>query len=125
MKKNLKVLVVDDAKVLRITIKKILEALGHTIVAEATNGYEAIEMYKEYKPDLVTMDISMPEVNGVKDGIDALEQIIAFDKDAIVMMMTSHSEKLMVMDAISKGSKGYALKPISQDRIVAMLDEVE
>jgi len=125
MKKNMNVLVVDDAKVLRITIKKILESLGHTVIAEADNGSEAIKLYKKYKPDLVTMDISMPEVDGIKNGIDALEKIIEFDKDATVMMMTSHSEKLMVMDAISKGSKGYALKPISKDRIEAMINETE
>lgn len=118
------VIVVDDAKVMRISIIKQLEKLGHTIVAEASNGYEAIEMYKEHNPDFVTMDISMPNVNGIANGIDALVKIKEFDSNATVIMVTSHGEEKLVIEAISKGSKGYILKPITQDKLSNILKKI-
>jgi two-component system chemotaxis response regulator CheY len=118
------ILVVDDARVMRVTIVKQLENMGHFIVAEAENGYEAIKKYKEHKPDAVTMDISMPGVNGVQDGIEALEQIKSFDPDAKVIMLTSHGEQKLVIKAISKGSKGYVLKPVTQAKLSDVLAKI-
>jgi len=108
-----RVLVVDDARIMRISIKEILLKLGHTVVGEADNGYTSIEGYKTCKPDFVTMDITMPEVNGIKDGIDAVEKIKEYDKDAKVIMITSHGEEQKVRKAIKAGAKNYILKPIN------------
>ena len=119
------ILVVDDANVMIVTIKRQLEKLGHTVVAEAQNGYEAIEKYKKSKPDAVTMDISMPEVNGIGNGIDALVKIKEIDPDAKVIMLTSHGEQKLVIEAISKGSKGYLLKPVTQDKLADVLGKID
>jgi len=108
-----RVLVVDDARIMRISIKEILIKLGHTVVGEADNGYASIEGYKTCKPDFVTMDITMPEVNGIKDGIDAVEKIKEYDKNAKVIMITSHGEEQKVRKAIKVGAKNYILKPIN------------
>ena len=116
-----KVMIVDDAKIIRITIKKQLEQLGHEVVASVENGYEAILEYEKCKPDLVTMDITMPVVNDIKNGIDALTQIMKIDPEAKVIMITSHGEQRLVMEAISKGSKGYILKPITKDKLENLL----
>jgi len=107
------VLVVDDAKIMRMNIKGILEKLGHTVVGEANSGYEGIEEYKKCNPDFVTMDITMPEVNGILDGIDAVEKIKEYDKNAKVIMVTSHGEEQKVRKAIKAGAKNYILKPIN------------
>ena len=118
------ILVVDDANVMVVTIKRQLEKLGHIVIAEANNGYEAIKKYKKYKPDAVTMDISMPEVNGIGNGIDALVKIKDIDSDAKVIMLTSHGEQKLVIEAISKGSKGYLLKPVTQDKLCDVLEKI-
>ena len=120
-----KILVVDDAKVMRITIKKQLEKLGHEVIAEAENGFEAIEQYKLYNPDLVTMDITMPEVNGISSGIEALVEIRNIDPNAKIIMVTSHGEENLVIEAISKGSKGYILKPIVQDKLQDIIEKLK
>lgn len=118
------ILVVDDVKIMRLTIRKHLESLGHTVVADAENGYEAIQQYKRFKPDLVTMDITMPEIDGIGNGIDALEKIKEFDSDAKVIMLTSHGEQKLVIKAISKGSKGYILKPVTKDKLSDVLEKI-
>jgi len=107
------VLIVDDAKIMRINIKGVLEKLGHKVVGEAGTGHEGVEIYKKCKPDFVTMDITMPEENGIKDGIDAVEKIKEFDKNALVVMVTSHGEEQKVRQAIKRGARNYILKPIN------------
>lgn len=119
------ILIVDDAEIIRVSIKKYIEDLGHTVVATAANGKEAIIQYKEYLPDLVMMDISMPEVDGVTNGIVALSEIIKIDSDAKVIMVTSHGEQRLVMEAISKGSKGYILKPVTKDKFENILEKLD
>ena len=106
------------------TIKEKLKNLGHTVVAEATNGSEALDRYKETLPDFVTMDITMPEVNGVKNGIDALKLIHEFDPSATVIMLTSHGEEKLVIEAITLGAKGYILKPVNEEKIKQVLDKL-
>lgn len=107
------VLVVDDSRVMRSNLKIKLEKLGHNVVAQANNGYEGIEEYKKCNPDFVTMDITMPSVNKINDGIDAVEKIKEYDKNAKVIMITSHGEEEKILKAIEKGAKNYILKPIS------------
>jgi two-component system chemotaxis response regulator CheY len=106
-------MVVDDSLILRKTLTKTLEEMGHNVVAKAKDGKEAISLYEKHKHDLVTMDITMPIMNG----IEALKCIIEEDKNAKVIMITSHGEERLVMDAISAGAKGYVLKPISTQKI--------
>ncbi len=119
------ILIVDDAEIIRISIRKYIENLGHTVISTAENGYEAIVEYKKHSPDLVLMDISMPEVEGIKNGIEALEEIISVDKNAQVVMVTSHGEQRLVMEAISKGSKGYILKPVTKEKFENILEKLE
>jgi len=118
------ILVVDDIKIMRFTIKIILEELGHKVIAEAENGYDAIEKYKMFKPDIVTMDITMPSKNNIIDGIEAFLEIKKIDKDANVVMLTSHGENKLVMKAISKGAKGYILKPITKEKVKTTLEKI-
>lgn len=105
----LKVLVVDDSLIMRRNVTKMLEALGHKVIAEAKDGHEALELYKRAKPDLVTMDITMPEM----DGITAVKELKKIDKEAKIMMLTSHGQEEMVISAIRSGASGYLLKPIN------------
>lgn len=118
------VLVVDDIAIMRFTIKEKLQNLGHTVIAEAVNGNDAVEKYKEFLPDLVTMDITMPEENGVKNGIDALKLIKEYDSTATVLMLTSHGEEKLVIEAVGLGAKGYILKPVNEDKIKQALSKL-
>ena len=120
MADKLKVLVVDDAFITRNVIKKIFDDLGHNVVAEAKNGKEAVELYKSLKPDLVTMDINMPDMNGV----EALKKIIEFDKDAIVIMITSIGQEKMVLEAMEYGASAYIQKVITQHKIEEVLEDL-
>ncbi|MGB5792644.1 response regulator [Poseidonibacter sp.] len=116
----LKVLVVDDSLIIRKKVTKIIENLGHEVVYAAKNGVEAIESYNIKKPDLVTMDITMPDM----DGITAVKKIIENDKDAKIIMVTSHGQEDMVIKSIQSGAMGYILKPISDDKLAQSIGEV-
>lgn len=105
----LKILVVDDSLIMRRNVTKMLEALGHKVVAEAKDGHEALDVYRRCKPDLVTMDITMPEM----DGIASVKELKRIDKEAKIMMVTSHGQEEMVISAIRAGASGYLLKPIN------------
>ena len=116
-----KFLVVDDIAIMRHIIKGHLEKLGHTVVAEAGDGDRALQQYKVFKPDVVTMDITMPAENGVKNGIEALRLIKEFDSEAKVIMVTSHGEEKLVIEALTLGAKGYILKPVNEEKIKNVL----
>lgn len=118
------IMIVDDVSIMRFTIKGHLQRLGHNIVAEAANGDEAIKMYMTSKPEIVTMDITMPAVNGIRNGIEALEKIREIDKNAKVIMITSHGEEKLVMEAVTKGAKGYVLKPITEEKLKLAIAKV-
>ncbi len=105
-----KVLIVDDALMMRKTIEKILTSAGHVIVDQAVNGEQAVQLYKRHKPDLVTMDITMPGV----DGISALAEIMAEDPAAKVIMVSALGQKHKVFDALQNGAKSYILKPLQE-----------
>lgn len=109
----LDIMIVDDSDIIRSIFSKGLEHLGHNVVGVAKDGKEAIEMYAKLKPDLVTMDITMP----VMDGIEALKRILKAHEEAVIIMITSHGEEKVVMEAISSGAKGYILKPITHKKI--------
>ncbi len=116
----LKVLIVDDSLIIRKKVSKILENLGHEVVFDATNGQEAIDAYVKYKPDLVTMDITMPDM----DGITAVKHIMKDDKDAKIIMVTSHGQEDMVIKSIQAGAVGYILKPITDEKLAQVIGEV-
>ena len=115
-----RVLIVDDASVVRMLIKKVLTQADFEGVGEAVNGIDALEKYKELRPDLVTMDITMPEA----DGIQATKDIIAFDAKAKVVMLSGIDQKEMLWQAIKAGAVSYIVKPFENDRILSTLNEV-
>lgn len=102
-----RVLVVDDSTVMRKIITQHLKSQAYEICGEASNGQEAIQMYKDLDPDVVTLDINMPIV----DGNEALKHILAYDKDARVVMLTSEGQKETVVEAMAAGAKGFIVKP--------------
>lgn len=108
------ILVVDDAAFMRMMVKDILTKNGYNVVGEAQNGTEAIAKYKELKPDLVTMDITMPDM----DGISALRQIHEFDPNARVLMCSAMGQQAMVIEAIQNGAKDFIVKPFQADRVL-------
>jgi len=109
----LNILVVDDSLIMRRNIIKLIESFGHKVVGEAKDGREAIELYRKLKPDLVTMDITMPEL----DGLGAVKELKRIDKNAKIIMVTSHGQEEMVIDAIRSGASGYLLKPIKINKL--------
>ncbi|MBM7094184.1 MULTISPECIES: response regulator [Alteribacter] len=109
-----RVLIVDDAAFMRMMIKDILSKNNYEVVAEAQDGQQAVELYKEHKPDLVTMDITMPEM----DGITALKEIKGFDGDAKVIMCSAMGQQAMVIDAIQAGAKDFIVKPFQAERVL-------
>ncbi len=115
--KTYKVLVVDDSEVMR---KAIINLIGEELsfnYAEANDGIEAMEQYKSYKPDLVTLDINMPN----QDGIETLKQIMDFDNNAKVVMLTTEAEKAKIVQSVSLGAKSYIVKPMDKIKAIAKL----
>jgi len=108
------VLIVDDAAFMRMMIKDILEKNGYNVVGEAENGNIAVEKYQELTPDLVTLDITMPE----KDGIQALKEIKEINPNATVIMCSAMGQQAMVIDAIQAGAKDFIVKPFQADRVM-------
>lgn len=118
MAKN--ILVVDDAAFMRMMIKDILTKNGYNVVGEAENGARALEKYNELKPDLVLMDITMPEV----DGIAALKNIKGADPGAMVIMCSAMGQQAMVIEAIQAGAKDFIVKPFQPDRVLEAVKKV-
>jgi len=115
-----RVLIVDDAAFMRMMIKDILEKNGFQVVGEANNGIKAVELYKKEKPDVVTMDITMPDM----DGIDAVKEIKAFDPAAKIIMCSAMGQQTMVMDAIKAGARDFIVKPFQPDRVLEAIKKV-
>jgi two-component system chemotaxis response regulator CheY len=115
-----KVLVVDDSSIMRRNLSTILVSAGHIIVGEAANGETGVKEYKLRRPDLVTMDITMP----LLDGINAVKQIIEFDPDAQIIMISSLDQKRMVLTALQNGARHYIIKPFSPEKVLDVITEV-
>lgn len=115
-----KVLIVDDAAFMRMMIKDILTKNGFEVVGEAADGREAVEKYKELSPDLVTMDITMPEM----DGVSALKEIKQINANAKVIMCSAMGQQAMVIDAIQAGAKDFIVKPFQADRVIDAIQKV-
>ena len=118
MAKN--ILICDDAAFMRMMIKDILTKNGYNVVGEAENGAKAVEKYQELKPDLVLMDIMMPEM----DGIQALKAIKAADPSATVIMCSAMGQQAMVIESIQSGAKDFIVKPFQQDRVLEAVRKV-
>jgi len=115
-----RVLIVDDADFMRMMIKDILIKNGYEIAAEATDGNSALQKYKEVAPDLVTMDITMPEM----DGVDTVKAIIEFDPDAKIIMVSAIGQQAIVIDAIQAGAKDFIVKPFLPERVLEAITKV-
>lgn len=118
MTKN--ILICDDAAFMRMMIKDILTKNGYTVVGEAENGAKAVEKYAELKPDLVLMDITMPEM----DGIQALKKIKEADPSATVIMCSAMGQQAMVIESIQSGAKDFIVKPFQADRVLEAVRKV-
>ncbi len=114
------ILIVDDAAFMRMMIKDILSKNGYTVAGEAENGVKAIEKYNELKPDLVLMDITMPD----KDGIQALKDIKAADPNAKIIMCSAMGQQAMVIESIQSGAKDFIVKPFQADRVLEAVKKV-
>ena len=115
------VLIVDDSKFMRKVLRGMLEKHGYEVRGEAGNGAEALEMYLTARPDLVTMDINMPDVTG----LDAVRNILAEDPGATIVMVTSIGTKDKVLEVIEAGAKNYLVKPFQEEDLVTVLKTVE
>ncbi|MCL6443905.1 MAG: response regulator [Alicyclobacillus sp.] len=108
-----RIMIVDDAAFMRMMLKNILIEDGHDIVAEASDGKAAVELYKELRPDVVIMDITMPEM----DGIQAVKAIRTIHPDANIIMCSAMGQQQMVISAIQNGAKGFIVKPFQKERV--------
>jgi two-component system chemotaxis response regulator CheY len=115
-----RILVVDDAAFMRMMIKNIVTKSGYEVVGEAENGKQAVEKYAELKPDIVTMDITMPDM----DGIEAVKAIKAIDPEASIVMVSAMGQQAMVMDAIQAGARDFIVKPFQQERLLQAIERV-
>lgn len=115
-----KVMIVDDAAFMRMIIRDIVTKNGYEVVAEAENGLQAVEKYAEHLPDLVIMDITMPQM----DGIEAVRQIMASDSNAKIIMCSAMGQQSMVIESIKAGAKDFIVKPFQAERIVEALKKV-
>ena len=115
-----RVLITDDALFMRVTLKNILEKGGYEVAGEASNGRESVEMYQQVKPDLVTMDITMPEL----DGISAVREIKKTDPNANIIMCTAMGQKQMVLEAVAAGAKDFIVKQFQPDKVIEALQKI-
>ncbi len=110
---SLRVMVVEDSGITSKKLQMMLERLGHQVVCMAGTGTQAVELYRQHQPDLVTMDITMPDM----DGIEATRRILEISPRALILMVTAHGQEQMVMDAIEAGARGYVVKPVKEDKL--------
>lgn len=114
------IIVVDDSQFMRLILKEIITSMGHTVIAEAEDGYEAILKYSELRPDLVTMDINMPRMSGVS----ALKEIIKIDPSAKILICSALGQPSMITEAIRAGAKDFVVKPIKESRVIEAIHKI-
>ncbi len=115
-----KVMIVDDAAFMRVSIKNMLTKNGYEVVGEAENGKVALQKYQELRPDIVTMDITMPEM----DGLDSLKAILSVSPTAQIVMISAMGQESMVREAVLSGAKGFIVKPFKEDVLVSALSSL-
>ncbi|MCF7861691.1 response regulator [Candidatus Woesearchaeota archaeon] len=116
---GIKILIVDDSAFMRNMLKNLITSSGGEVVGEAVDGNDAIEKFKQSSPQLVFLDIMMPN----KNGLDALKEIMAINPEAKVVMCTSVGQEKVVMEAVEAGASDYIVKPFKQDDIKAVLEK--
>lgn len=109
-----RVLIVDDAMFMRTTLTTMLSNGNHEVVGQAENGEQAVQLYKELLPDIVTMDVTMP----VMDGIESVREIVKFDKNAKIIMCSAMGQQKVVVEAIEAGAKDFIVKPFEELRVL-------
>lgn len=114
------VLIVDDSQITVRKIAQLLEDLGYRVLGFAQTGEAALEQYRALHPDLVTMDITLPDMSG----IDVVRQILLEDTQALIVMITSHGQEQMVIDSIEAGAKGYVMKPVKPEVLKETIEKV-
>ena len=115
-----KVLIADDSKFMRMIIRKILSKYGYSITGEASNGEEVVEKYAKLLPDVVTMDIVMPKM----DGIEAVKRIMQLDPKAKIVMVTALGQEQLVLEAIRSGAKEFVIKPFNEAQVIDAMDKI-
>lgn len=115
-----KVLITDDTAFMRMTLRNILEKNGYEVVGEAEDGQVAVEKYGELRPDLVTMDITMPRM----DGITAIKKIMELDPQAKIVVCSAMGQKALVIEALSAGARDFIVKPFQAERIINAIQKV-
>ncbi|MHC1635330.1 MAG: response regulator [Candidatus Methanospirareceae archaeon] len=115
-----RILIADDSAFARLLLRNIFEASGHEVVGEAEDGEEAIRKFELLKPDIVTLDIIMPKM----DGIEVVKKIMKMKPDATVIMCTAVGQKVKVLEAMKAGAKGYIVKPFKAEKVVEEVNKV-
>lgn len=119
--KNLTFVIVDDAIFMRIILKKMIEEDGHyTVVAEGTDGFEAVELAKKHKPDVMTLDITMPKMGG----IEAVEKVLEVSPETRIIMISAMGQQSMVIEAIKAGARDFVVKPFEKSRVIQAIRNV-
>lgn len=114
------ILITDDTAFMRMTLRNILEKNGYNVVGEAEDGQDSVEKYRELRPDLVTMDITMPRM----DGITAIKKIMEFDPQAKIVVCSAMGQKSLVIEALNSGARDFIVKPFQADRIINALQKI-
>lgn len=115
-----KVLIIDDAKFMRMTLANLFKDHQFTVVGMAENGEEGVKLFKQFSPDIVTLDITMP----VMDGLQALKEIIAFDPAAKIIMCSAMGQQKLVVEAIELGAKDFIVKPFDGKRVIETVNQI-
>jgi two-component system chemotaxis response regulator CheY len=115
-----KIMIVDDSLIIRINLKKIFEKHGYQVIAEAANGQDAVDKFMKFRPDLITMDITMP----VLDGISALQKIKTIDTSACVIMISALGQEMKIIEALNKGARHYIIKPFKEHDVVSKVKSI-
>jgi len=115
-----RILIVDDSAFMRLSLKNLLEGNGYEVVGEAENGLVGVEKYKELNPDIVTLDITMPEM----DGLTALNEIMQFDPNAKVVIVSAMGQEANVRQAVLNGASNFIVKPFTTEHVLRALDRL-
>jgi len=115
-----KIMIVDDSLIFRVNLKRILEKHGYQIVAEAANGQDAVEKYERFQPDLTTMDITMP----ILDGISALKEIRLLNGDAKVVMISAMGQETKIIESINNGARHFIVKPFKENDVINIIESI-